>query len=118
MGQQKVWLPLGVLALLAGVSVVLSATRGSTVAEPEPAREAQWDVAAVPSLGEMLVSLRLVSRHDLEKALARQRGSQKRLGQILVEMRVITHAQLAEVLEEQLDRRLGRFRWRWAARWL
>jgi len=64
----------------------------------------------------MLVSLRLVSRHDLERALARQRGTQKRLGQILVEMRVITHAQLAEVLEGQLDRRLGWFPWRWAAR--
>ena len=114
--KQEVWLSLGVPALLAGVLIALSATRAPAAADPGPLEEARWDTEAAPALGEMLVSLRLISWQDLGEALARQRGSQKRLGKILVEMKAITYAQLADVLEEQLSLRSGKFLWRRAVR--
>jgi len=67
--------------------------------------------AAAPRLGEMLLNYGLVAQTDLEKALECQKESGKRLGQVLVDMKVVTHAQLAEILEEQLSRREGRLLW-------
>jgi type IV pilus assembly protein PilB len=59
----------------------------------------------------MLVSYGLLTQADLDRALAYQQGTGKRLGQILVELDLVTHAQVAQVLEEQLSRREGRLMW-------
>lgn len=50
----------------------------------------------------------LICGADPEKALARQAKEKKRLGRIPVGMGLVTHAQAAEVLEEQISRREGR----------
>ena len=62
-------------------------------------------------LGEMLLRRAMISQENLDRALAEQKGSKRRLGEILVEMNLITHAELAQLLEEQLAEREGRFAW-------
>ena len=64
----------------------------------------------------MLLSYGLLTQADLDRALACQEGTKKRLGQILVELDLVTHAQVAQVLEEQLSRREGRLMWGAGAR--
>jgi len=59
----------------------------------------------------MLLSYGLISEGELDRALRRQERTEKRLGRVLVEMKLVTHAQVAEVLEEQLSRREGRLLW-------
>lgn len=56
-------------------------------------------------LGAMLVERSLVSRDQVDQALADQRrhGNARRLGEILVEARAISEAALLQVLSEQLD---------------
>jgi len=95
---------LGVLVMAAGM---LRVRRQRVV----PESTAKWAPAAAPPLGQMLVNYGLVSEGDLDKALERQRKDKKRLGRVLVEMELVTHAQVAEVLEEQLSRREGRLLW-------
>lgn len=51
-------------------------------------------------LGQALLRRGLVSRSDLASALAQQRGTSRHLGEILVEMRVLTRSQLLEAMEE------------------
>jgi hypothetical protein len=53
----------------------------------------------------MLVNYHLITEADLNRALDRQRKVHKRLGKTLVEMRLISYQQVAEVLEEQFSRR-------------
>ena len=77
----------------------------------EPLPAGRWDAAAAPKLGEMMKRYGLISEADLEKALERQKQSGKRLGQVLVEMELMTDAQVAQVLEEQLSRRENRLLW-------
>jgi hypothetical protein len=45
-----------------------------------------------------------VSTADLQKALARQSVTGRRLGEIILKMRLVTANQLLEVLEEQAAR--------------
>jgi len=53
-------------------------------------------------LGELLVEYKFISEPQLATALARQReGNHRRLGEILVEMGLITPAWLGQVLKEQ-----------------
>ena len=55
-----------------------------------------------PLLGELLVEkYNLVTRQDLERALAAQRGTTQRLGEILIELGLMTQAQLEIVLKDQ-----------------
>jgi hypothetical protein len=103
-GARHAWVSVAVLALLAGLLLTLSAVLTPRRTEWTPPA-AEGCRAAAPPLGEMLLGVHLLSREDLERALARQRATPRRLGQILVDMNLITHAQLAEVLEEQLSRR-------------
>ena len=95
---------LGVLSMLAGVSA-------SRLPRVEPDIHTQWHPDAAPRLGDMLLSYGILTKADLDRALAYQEGTKKRLGQILVELNLVTHAELAQVLEEQLSRREGRLMW-------
>jgi hypothetical protein len=52
-------------------------------------------------MGELLVKMKLISRGQLERALAEQKVTHKRLGEILLGMRVVSSNQLHEVLVEQ-----------------
>jgi hypothetical protein len=104
-GQKDIWWPLGTALLLAGMLAAMWGAHGPRDEALEFRAAANSDTAAAPLLGEMLVKVHLISPDDLKRALARQRGSSKRLGKILVEMGVITYTQLAEVLEEQFARR-------------
>ncbi|RMF95723.1 MAG: type II secretion system protein GspE [Candidatus Schekmanbacteria bacterium] len=52
-------------------------------------------------LGDMLVSQGIISPDQLNQALAKQRQSGLRLGQILVDMNFITNERLTEILSEQ-----------------
>lgn len=101
----------GALALMLGVVSTLAAVLRSARPDVEPESGTEWSAAAAPQLGEMLVNYGLISRADLDRALAAQKGTTKRLGRVLVEMELVTHAQIAEVLEEQLSRREGRLLW-------
>lgn len=104
------WYAVAGLALAGGVLVTvldMSGTRRVKLGA-EPRREPNL---TVPPIGEMLVQRQLISRDDLDQALESQKGRGKLLGQILVDMGVLKPADLAEVLEEQLARREGRFVW-------
>jgi type IV pilus assembly protein PilB len=59
----------------------------------------------------MLISYGLITQDDLTKALDLQKQCGKRLGQVLVEMKLISHEEVARVLEEQLSRRENRLLW-------
>ena len=104
-------LVIGILALSLGVLMTISAIHRPRPPELEPAESPDWNPAAAPRLGQMLLNYGLISEADLDRALRRQEKSKKRLGGILVEMKLVTHAQVAEVLEEQLSRREGRLLW-------
>jgi len=52
-------------------------------------------------LGDILVEAEIVSRKTLEKALARQKTGNQRLGEVLEEMGVITEEELADALGTQ-----------------
>lgn len=54
-----------------------------------------------PALGTLLMRDGLVSEDELEAALARQRDSGKRLGEVLVDQGTVTRTQVARVLAEQ-----------------
>jgi hypothetical protein len=109
-GEASLWAA-GAVALSLGVMCTLWAVRRPHAVAPEPAESPGWDHDAAPPLGQMLLNYGLISEAGLEKALARQQRSGMRLGRILVEMGLVTHAQLAEVLEEQISRREGRLLW-------
>jgi hypothetical protein len=53
----------------------------------------------------MLLGYGLISEAELEAALERQSRTKRRLGRILVEMKLATHREVADVLEEQWSRR-------------
>src|ERR671918_2917311 len=54
-----------------------------------------------PALGALLLRDGLVREAELEAALTTQRGSGKRLGEVLVERGIVTRTQVARVLAEQ-----------------
>ena len=53
-------------------------------------------------LGEMLVDVGVITEEQLTEALAKQKGSGKRLGTVLVDEHFITETQLIETLRMQL----------------
>ena len=54
-------------------------------------------------LGEMLIREKLISPAQLEKALAEQKASNKRLGHCLIDLGYVTENDLLRVLGKQLD---------------
>ena len=65
---------------------------------------------AAPRLGELLVHTGLITTHQLQAALlvqarARQRGEDRRLGQILIASGVLTHTDLVTTLTHQQHKR-------------
>jgi len=54
-------------------------------------------------LGEMLIREKLITPAQLEKAIAEQKASNKRLGHSLIDMGYITEDNLLRVLGKQLD---------------
>jgi hypothetical protein len=58
----------------------------------------------LPLLGEILIhKYHLITERDLRRALALQVQSGRRLGQVLVEMGLLTHDDLERALEDQLS---------------
>ena len=57
---------------------------------------------AYKRLGDLLVSVGLISEDQLRQALQLQRGSNKRLGTVLIDSGMITEQQMLEALELQL----------------
>ena len=57
--------------------------------------------------GELLIASGYVSAKQLEAAFAQQKTSHHLIGQILVEQGVLTQAQLAQVLQQQLKQKLS-----------
>jgi len=99
----------GFLVAILGALVVLYGFTHAGVSEgaSEAAYEpaGDWDWTAAPPLGQMLVNYKLISDADLNRALDKQRRKRQRLGKVLVDMKLVTHAQVAQVLEEQFSRR-------------
>lgn len=62
-------------------------------------------------LGEILVSDGLITRSQLERALARHREYRRPLGEVLVKMGVITMVQLFRALDDQCVRHERGFVW-------
>ncbi|BHH86260.1 GspE/PulE/PilB domain-containing protein [Desulforhopalus sp. 52FAK] len=56
-----------------------------------------------PRLGEILVQEGLVKQSDIDQALRTQVGGNRRLGHILVRMKLISADQLAETISSQLE---------------
>src|SRR4051812_20115463 len=54
-------------------------------------------------LGDMLVAAGIVTPADIDEALAVQKGSGRRLGEVLVSLGKVTEHQLAQVLSNQLS---------------
>ena len=54
-------------------------------------------------LGELLVTSRIISRGQLEQALAIQKSDGRRLGKILVEQGYVTETQVTQILSQQLS---------------
>lgn len=109
-GGALVWAT-AILALVLGALSTAAAFLRPHRRRVEPESTAKWNPAAAPRLGDMMVKYGLISEGDLERALERQKASGKRLGQVVVEMELATHAQVAQVLEEQISRREGRLLW-------
>lgn len=93
----------GALILILGVLVVLDVVRRWHRIHIRPSTVVDSDLEAAPLLGQMLVNYRLISEADLAAALGHQEKSGERLGRVLVRMGLVTSAQLADVLEEQLS---------------
>src|SRR3990172_12148455 len=53
-------------------------------------------------LGELLVSSNAITQEQLAAALQKQKDSGKKLGQILIEMKLVTPEVIAETLSHQL----------------
>ena len=109
--EQPLLLQIGALTLSLAVLIALSVFFRPRGQESEPGPASGLDEGGAPLLGEMLVSYGLISEGHVARALAVQKKSKKRLGQVLVDMKLVTHAEVAEVLEEQLSRRSGRLLW-------
>lgn len=54
-------------------------------------------------LGELLITMGLITAKHVDLILAQQTGSGKRFGELLVEQKIITEAQLTDALGVQLD---------------
>jgi MSHA biogenesis protein MshE len=54
-------------------------------------------------LGDLLVNAKLITQEQLESALAQQRGSGRRLGRVLVDNKFISEVQISEALAKQFD---------------
>ncbi len=94
-------------AVLLGVLVVWSAV--VTSSGPAPPRS-MWGAMPrrlpsgneSPLLGELLVyKYQLITEAQLTKALARQRGTSQKLGEVLIEMGLVTAGQIAIALADQ-----------------
>ncbi|MEG2571061.1 MAG: ATPase, T2SS/T4P/T4SS family, partial [Clostridia bacterium] len=57
---------------------------------------------AYKRLGDVLLSVGIVSNEDLDRALVLQKSTKLRLGQVLIEYKFITEQQLVEALQLQL----------------
>ena len=53
-------------------------------------------------LGDVLVNSGVISAEDLEKGLARQKGSGRKLGEVLVDEGIVTEENIARALSDQL----------------
>jgi len=91
------WWWVGSLSLLGGILLILS---GAYASRREPPQ-------GKLSLGELVIRKGWVTEKQLADALVRQHYSDDRLGRVLVEMKLITPAQLAQALQEQMGEEEG-----------
>ncbi len=103
-GDRPLWVA-GILMCELGALIVLHSVRRSAELHRQAASRQDRDVPADLLIGQMLMRYGLITETDLERALARQARTNKRLGSILVDMRAITYRELVEVLQEQFSRR-------------
>lgn|GEM_PF-1996131 len=117
-GERAVWLWVGGITLVTGVLLAISGFHaGAHAAQPlreqAPAEpETKGPEPLVPLLGALLVyKYRLVSHQQLMRALEEQRKTRKLLGEIMVDLGMITRSQLREALQHQrlvLEEKRGR----------
>jgi len=93
------------MTLILGVLTALSALLAPRRVDQRPDQAPDGDALAAPLLGQMLVNYGLITEADLERALEHHDRTGKRVGRVLVEMGLVTHAQVAAVVDEQLSRR-------------
>lgn len=98
----------GLVALAASLSLVISGinafeTLPESAPVPAPARRTDApQQLPVPSLGELVVGhAGLISAQQLQEALARQKATGQPLGEVLVDLGLVTSAQLTQLLEYQ-----------------
>ncbi len=107
---------IGGLALLVGIGLVLSSLRAPRQAATlppaahPPQQWTEWQQTAVPRIGTILMDkYGLITPGELERALEAQKGSPRRLGEILVAMGLVSQRQLDTALDYQ--RSLQRRSW-------
>ncbi len=111
-GEELWWL--GALTFLSGVlfllsSGLLSAATAEEVALVIRPRGSPEGDGVHRLLGRLMVDrYQFITEGQLKEALARQRGTTRRLGEILLDMGLITVLDLRRVLEDQ---RLGSYLW-------
>lgn len=106
MGASPLWCIGGAVALIAGslfvIFAVYSTREQATKLETETVvRQIAFPDLPAPLLGERLVLRGLVSRLNLQAVLERQKGTMRPLGQLLIQVGLITPAQLELIREEQ-----------------
>lgn len=107
------WYLAGALLLLAAVLIVIAEiplSRQTAGIGPGSSRTGEQRAGRV-ELGEILVSDGLITRSQLEQALARHRECGRPLGEVLVRMGVITMLQLFRALNDQCVRHERGFVW-------
>ena len=116
MGGARVEWGLGALVLLAGSLLIAFGfhSRKPSVEPRPPLAPGPSEPAEPPApmLGELLVKRGLISPWNLTRALLAQQESGQRLGEVLIEMRLVSRADLVEVMEEQRVYRQRGFVWR------
>jgi len=93
------WMLGAALLIAAAFQIVSAFSAGPPRLEgwaPQPT-----DSVHASALAQALLSVGRVTPRQLNAALARQRRTQKRLEQVLLDMRLITRQQLAEIQEKQ-----------------
>lgn len=100
------WWAFGLLASVGAVAIV----SGLRPDAPPPSARSMMQARAdalpseitTPRLGELLVhKYRLITPEQLSQALTRQMVTKQKLGEILVQMGLVTHSQIAIALADQ-----------------
>jgi hypothetical protein len=108
-GKALNWWAIGLLASVGAVVIASGVRRGAPLPSARSMMQAQSDAlpseATNPRLGELLVhKYCLLTQEQLSQALTRQMATGQKLGEILVQMGLLTHSQIAIALADQQSR--------------